>query len=73
MGGERERAPRLRDLGDSREPVVGTSDFARVGDVGELPYAVDEVVVPRQRDLRPILVAVVVLVAVVAVAVALAF
>lgn len=37
-----DRAERLRDLGDAREPVAGTADLGKVGDVGDLPYAVDE-------------------------------
>ncbi|MBX3313085.1 MAG: hypothetical protein KF906_02095 [Actinobacteria bacterium] len=41
MDDEKRDAPRLRDLGDERRPVAGTSDFTSVGDVGELPYAAE--------------------------------
>ncbi|MCB0978910.1 MAG: hypothetical protein KDB02_15755 [Acidimicrobiales bacterium] len=60
----------MRDLGDARQPVVGVDHFDKVGDVGELPYAVDPEPTVSDRDLRPILIGIVVLIAIVAILVA---
>lgn len=70
MGDEDDRAPRLRDLGEVRTPVTGVPDLGKVGDVGDLPYAVDPGVTTSTRDLRPVLLAIIALVAVVAIVVA---
>lgn len=42
MEDQEDRVPRMRDLGDARQPHAGVPELGRVGDVGELPYAVDE-------------------------------
>jgi len=65
MGGNQMRTstPRLRDLGDHRQPVAGAVEVARASDIGELPYAVDDEVpaVDRGRTLRLALVGAVLL------------
>ena len=50
--------------------MVGVDHFDKVGDVGELPYAVDPEPTVSDRDLRPILIGIVVLIAIVAILVA---
>ena len=74
MDEEQRDAPRLRDLGDERRPVAGTSDFTRVGDVGDLPYAkeTESEAEGSTRNLVP-LVAMVAVVAALVIGIGLAF
>lgn len=66
MDERREQSPRLRDLGEERRPVAGTSDFTSVGDVGDLPYAAEVEVEPPSRNIVPVVAAIVVVVVLIA-------
>lgn len=61
MKNARTSVPRLRDLGDQRQPLTGLGEVIRVGDVGDLPYAVADEPEPRRLPVATIAVAVAVL------------